>query len=334
MVFPHNLLCWLHSRSSWIPDTPFNSFAGELVWRRHVGLPLPSSRVIRTTCMELLPLVEMYCRWELKEDCSDLRALMLRFDSEWELETHELGRSLLYMLRNDDLGLDSMPRQVHLETRVNPFDDIRERLAASAIAIREMHDQVLPIHPCLLYPHSLQDQKPTWNTLFIKIETQCYQNCFRTYSYCTLIAATWLPNPPLSLCHSRFQKPHKSRILNPRPSWIHLLPPQPLLSLAAVKYPPLPHCHHCGTFRESPWEPCALLHVHPWCIHAALPCGLAGVLTPSPCIYQQHTVQWPHMIYLHLFVYCSIALTCVWLSCQCTWQQRKQADYILQEGNR
>lgn len=174
VVFPRNLLCWLHSRSSWIPDTPFNSFAGELVWRRHVGLPLPSSRVIRTTCMELLPLVEMYCRWELEEDCSDLWALMRRYDSELELETHELGRSLLYMLRNDDEGLDTMPRQVPLEARVNPFNDIRERLAASAIAIRELHNQVLPIYTCLLYPHSFQDQMPTCNTLCIKIDTHCY----------------------------------------------------------------------------------------------------------------------------------------------------------------
>lgn len=100
--------------------------------------------------MELLPLVEMYCRWELEEDCSDLRALMLRYDSELELETHELGRSLLFMLRNDDVGLDTLPRHVPLEAPANPFEHIRQRLATSAMAIRDLHNQVLPIHPWLL----------------------------------------------------------------------------------------------------------------------------------------------------------------------------------------
>ena len=131
--------------------------AGELVWRRHVGLPLPSSRAIRTMCMELLPLVEMYCRWELEEDCSDLRALMVRYDSELELETHELGRSLLFMLRNDDVGLDTLPIHVPLEALANPFEHIRQRLATSAAAIRDVHNQVLPIHPWLLSRHSLHN---------------------------------------------------------------------------------------------------------------------------------------------------------------------------------
>jgi hypothetical protein len=46
----------------------------------------------------------MYCKWELEEDCSNLWALMLRFDSEADLETHDLGRSLLLMLRSDGPG--------------------------------------------------------------------------------------------------------------------------------------------------------------------------------------------------------------------------------------
>ena len=83
--------------------------AGQLVWRRHSAHTNPSGRAIRTTCMQLLPLVEMYCKWELEEDCSNLRELMLRFDSEAELETHELGRSLLHMLRDDDIGLRVPP---------------------------------------------------------------------------------------------------------------------------------------------------------------------------------------------------------------------------------
>jgi len=60
--------------------------------------------------MQLLPLVEMYCRWELLEDCSNLEALMWRFDSEAELESNDLGRALLFMIRNDEDGLPaSMP---------------------------------------------------------------------------------------------------------------------------------------------------------------------------------------------------------------------------------
>ena len=74
---------------------------GQMVWRRHTHLPLPPRQVIRNTCVQLLPLVEMYLKWELEnctkeEDCTNLRALMLRFDSETELESNELGRSLLF----------------------------------------------------------------------------------------------------------------------------------------------------------------------------------------------------------------------------------------------
>ena len=59
--------------------------------------------------MQLLPLVEMYCRWELEEDCSNLEALLLRFDSEAELESHELGCALLHMVRDDGGGLPALP---------------------------------------------------------------------------------------------------------------------------------------------------------------------------------------------------------------------------------
>jgi hypothetical protein len=66
-----------------------------LVWHRHVRLPRPLHHVFRAKCMQLRPFVEMYCKWELEEECSNLQALMLRVDSEQELELHELGRSLL-----------------------------------------------------------------------------------------------------------------------------------------------------------------------------------------------------------------------------------------------
>ena len=57
--------------------------------------------------------MEMFCRWELLEDCNDLQGLLVRFDSEAELESHELGRALLFMIRNDDSGLPTSSPRVH-----------------------------------------------------------------------------------------------------------------------------------------------------------------------------------------------------------------------------
>ena len=92
--------------------------------------------------MQLLPLVEMYCKWELEEDCSDLRALMFRFDSEEELNSHELGRTLLFMLRDDDVGHDIFPHRDRNIHRSDPFEDIRERLQAADLAIHGLQSQV------------------------------------------------------------------------------------------------------------------------------------------------------------------------------------------------
>jgi hypothetical protein len=93
--------------------------------------------------MQLLPLVEMFCKWELEEDCTDLWALMVRFDSEVELESHELGRSLLSMVCDDADGLENLPRSVPHVATANPFDVVRERLSAAGHAIRDLHQQVL-----------------------------------------------------------------------------------------------------------------------------------------------------------------------------------------------
>ena len=112
------------------------------MWRRHNGLPRPSHRVLRATCLHLLPLVEMFCKWELQEDCSDLASLMHRFDSETELESNELGRSLLYMIRNDDMGFHTLPQRISFNASVNPFEAVRERLAAAQLAIRDLSEQV------------------------------------------------------------------------------------------------------------------------------------------------------------------------------------------------
>ena len=92
--------------------------------------------------MQLLPLVEMYCKWELQEDCTNLRALMLRFDSESELESHELGRSLLSMIRDEVDCHDHFPLRATLPPQSSPFDLVRERLAAAGLAIRNLHVQV------------------------------------------------------------------------------------------------------------------------------------------------------------------------------------------------
>ena len=115
---------------------------GQLVWQRYATLPLPSHHAIRNTCMQILPLVEMFCKWELAEDCSDLRALMRRFDSEADLESHELGRSLLCMLHDDDMGMHGFSPAVAIASPANPFDLVRERLAAAGMAIRGLQHQV------------------------------------------------------------------------------------------------------------------------------------------------------------------------------------------------
>ena len=115
---------------------------GTLVWRRHVHSPYPSHHAIRTTCTQLLPLVEMYCKWDLQEDCSRLCDLMLRFDSEVELESHALGRSLLSMVRDDDGGFVTLPQPVTFIPTVSPFDAVRHRLDAAALAIRGLGLQV------------------------------------------------------------------------------------------------------------------------------------------------------------------------------------------------
>ena len=128
------------------------------MWQRHAHLPPPSHHAIRTTCMQLLPLLEMYCKWELEEDCTNLRALMLRFDSESELESHELGRSLLAMLRDEDIGHNNLPLPASLPPMPSPFDLVRERLAAANLAIRTLRAQVhllLPPHICGDWPENM-----------------------------------------------------------------------------------------------------------------------------------------------------------------------------------
>ena len=67
---------------------------------------------------------------------------MLRFDSESELETHELGRALLCMLEDDDFGVPVLPSHTHTEFLYDPFVAARERLAAARVAIRDLQAEV------------------------------------------------------------------------------------------------------------------------------------------------------------------------------------------------
>lgn len=67
---------------------------------------------------------------------------MLRFDSDVVLESHELGRSLLFMVGHDDVGFDSLPHLPPIEPRINPFDVVRERLAAVDLALHGLQPQV------------------------------------------------------------------------------------------------------------------------------------------------------------------------------------------------
>lgn len=67
---------------------------------------------------------------------------MLRFDLKVELETHDLGRSLLLMLHDDDIGLQVLPQSMPFAAPVNPFDAIRTRLAAVDSAFQGLQAQL------------------------------------------------------------------------------------------------------------------------------------------------------------------------------------------------
>ena len=93
--------------------------------------------------MQILPIVEMFCKYELQDDCSDLRALMLRFDSEVQLQSHELGRALLSMIASEGLHSDCLPPSLPIPPRPNPFQGVRERLDLAALAILDLNAQVI-----------------------------------------------------------------------------------------------------------------------------------------------------------------------------------------------
>lgn len=95
--------------------------------------------------MQLLPAVERFCKSELHEDCGDLRSLMLRFDDEQELLSHGLGRSLLLMLQDEDVGFENFTRRLQIVAPLNPFDDVRAGIAAVDLAFSGLRPQVLVV---------------------------------------------------------------------------------------------------------------------------------------------------------------------------------------------
>lgn len=59
---------------------------------------------------------------------------MFWLDFELELESHELRRSLLFMVRDDDVGLDNLLWCIDFNAPPNPFDVIWERFPAIDMA--------------------------------------------------------------------------------------------------------------------------------------------------------------------------------------------------------
>jgi hypothetical protein len=98
------------------------------------------------------------------------------FDSETELESHELGRSLLYMIRNDDAGLPGFYRHEPINVPANPFADLRERLAAVDLAIHDLHPQV-KWSPVLICRHYTGCK---FRVSFV-LEFTHFVACFHTY---------------------------------------------------------------------------------------------------------------------------------------------------------
>ena len=74
---------------------------------------------------------------------------MHMFDSELELQSTELGRSLLCMLEDDDVGFGGFDRQPEHVVRDDPFAGLRDRLAAVGTAIQTLQHQVQGrLHSC------------------------------------------------------------------------------------------------------------------------------------------------------------------------------------------
>jgi hypothetical protein len=153
-------LCALLFPVAFLTSPPSHLLAGRLVWRRFAADSTPSHHAVRATCVQILPLIDMYCKYVLQEDSTNLWGLMVRYDCEAELASHELGRSMLEMIRDDDDGAPQiLPPRVRRPTAASPFDAIRSTLAAMDVALQTLRPQVHldldvtclcspPDHPC------------------------------------------------------------------------------------------------------------------------------------------------------------------------------------------
>ena len=72
---------------------------------------------------------------------------MHRFDSQHQLESHVLGRSLLAMLADEGGCFKNAPQEAAITARPSPFDSVIERLAMAASAIRHLQVQAY-LHEC------------------------------------------------------------------------------------------------------------------------------------------------------------------------------------------
>ena len=97
---------------------------------------------------------------------------MDRFDDEEELESTALGRSLLSLVREEDEGMDTLPRRIHAAAPPNPFEAIRARLASTGHAIRGLGPQV-HANLCLCAPCAIHKIN--------KMALQCAFIFFRTH---------------------------------------------------------------------------------------------------------------------------------------------------------
>ena len=136
VVYASNV--WIH----W-----FCKLAVQIVWHHDERLLNARHQSIYATCLHVLPLVEMFCNWEFQEDCSDLKAVMLRYDSE-----SELG-----LMCSDNrfcpcFGMMTEASNTNLETLtshevIDPFREIRERLANVDATFGALVVQVVASHP-------------------------------------------------------------------------------------------------------------------------------------------------------------------------------------------
>lgn len=77
--------------------------------------------------MDILPLAEMYLRWDLQEDVCDLHSLMELLKCEDELHSHEFGQSFLLMIASDVGGIKGPSNRIRVAMLIDCFLEMRQR---------------------------------------------------------------------------------------------------------------------------------------------------------------------------------------------------------------